>query len=273
MAYWLPMPIKRTFYHLGYLSRVVRWALNRVAPTGLTEVTIAGGDLAGARLLLDMQTEKDYWLGTYEPELQDALRDWVKPGWVAYDVGANIGYISLLLARTVGSKGSVFAFEALPTNLERLRVNMSLNPSASKITVVPAAVTNILAQVRFMVGPSGGMGKVEGSAGRQEKYNQIIEVAGITLDDFVYTQAQPVPQVIKIDIEGGEVLAFPGMHRLLVEKKPLLFLELHGFEASKVVWEILTQAGYTICRMTPGYPVVYGWETLDWKAHLMAKSS
>ena len=273
MAHWLPMPVKRMFYHLGPLSRSVRWALNLAVPPGLTEVTVSGGDLAGARLVLDMQAEKDYWLGTYEPELQAAVRDWVKPGWVAYDVGANIGYISLLLASAVGINGSVFAFEALPANLERLRVNVGLNLSLGKIVVVPGAVTNVLAPVRFLIGPSGGMGKVEGSAGRQGIYGQDIEVAGITLDDFVYNQAQPVPQVIKMDIEGGEVMALPGMQRLLIEKRPLLFMELHGFEASKVAWELLTEVGYTICRMTSGYPVVPGLDALDWKAYLMARPS
>lgn len=273
IAHWLPMPIKRAFYRLGPLSRGMRWMLNLAAPTGLTEVTVAGGDLAGARLVLDMHAEKDYWLGTYEPDLQAAVRDWVKPGWVAYDVGANIGYISLLFARAVGSKGSVFAFESLPDNLERMRVNVGLNPTLGNITIVPGAVTDVLTRVRFMMGPSDGMGKVKGSAGRQGKYDQSIDVPGITLDDFVYTQAQPVPQIIKMDIEGGEVLALPGMQRLLVEKRPLMFLELHGFEASKVVWDTLTQVGYTICRMTPGYPLVSSLKNLDWKAYLLARSS
>jgi len=77
-------------------------------------VQVAAGGLQGLRLSLDMQTEKDYWLGTYEPELQAAVADLVKPGMQVYDVGANIGYVSLLLARRVGAAGHVYAFEALP---------------------------------------------------------------------------------------------------------------------------------------------------------------
>ena len=63
----------------------------------------------------------------------------VLPGQVAYDVGANIGYISILLARSVGENGRVFAFEALPANLERLHHNISLNGMSSRVTVVPGA--------------------------------------------------------------------------------------------------------------------------------------
>jgi hypothetical protein len=131
-------------------------------------VNVAAGDLAGMKLALDLQSEKDYWLGTYEPELQQALRQWVQPGMLAYDVGANIGYISLLLARRVGEAGRVHAFEALPANLERLRTNLALNDMQDRVLVTPAAVVDHAGQVQFWVGPSGGMGKAEGSAGRDE---------------------------------------------------------------------------------------------------------
>ena len=68
-----------------------------------------------------IKTEKSRWLGTYEPELQAALREFMKPGMTVYDVGANIGYVTLMLAHRTGARGKVFAFEALPVNVERLR--------------------------------------------------------------------------------------------------------------------------------------------------------
>jgi hypothetical protein len=115
------------------------------------------------------------------------------------------------------------------------------------------------------------MGKVEGSAGRQNiKYPQVIEVPGISLDQFVYQAGNPVPQAIKIDIEGGEVLALPGMRRLISEARPIIFLELHGPEAARVGWHFLTQAGYQIHRMQSGYPQVHTLSDLEWKAYLLA---
>ncbi len=219
---------------------------------------------------LDLQEEKDYWLGTYETDLQTAIRELVLPGMVAYDVGANVGYISLLLARAVGPQGRVIAFEALPANVERLRLNLTLNPEGERVYVVHAAVTDSSGEVRFLVGPSGGMGKAEGSAGRQAEYASSITVPGLALDDFTASAAPPLPQVIKIDIEGGEVLALPGMRRLLADAQPLVLMELHGPEAARAAWDALTTAGYTIRRMAPGFPAVAALEDLDWKAYVVA---
>ena len=115
------------------------------------------------------------------------------------------------------------------------------------------------------------MGKVEGSAGRQKvDYGETIEVNGIALDDFVFHEGQPAPGVVKIDIEGGEVLALPGMRRILKEKRPILFIELHGPEAASVAWQELGDTNYKICYLSTGYPVVAALEKLDWKTYLVA---
>jgi len=267
----LPTPVKRMLYRLGPVSRFIRRGLNRAVPEGLSTVTVAAGGLSGARLSLDLQTEKDYWLGTYEVELQAAVADLVKPGMVAYDVGANIGYVTLLLSQAVGAAGQVFAFEALPANLERLSTNLKLNGLGARVKVVPGAVVDCSKEVQFLIGPSGGMGKADGSAGRQEVvYSEKIDVAGIGLDEFVYQSGNPVPQIVKMDIEGGEVLALPGMRRLLLEAQPLLLLELHGPESCKAAWENLKLAGYRLCQMAQGYPEVRTLDELDWKAYVVA---
>ncbi len=73
-----------------------------------------------------------------------------------------------------------------------------------------------------------------------------------------------------MDIEGGEVLALPGMRRLLVEARPLILLELHGPEAARLVWDTLSAAGYRLCQMAPGYPQILSLDALDWKAYLVA---
>jgi FkbM family methyltransferase len=266
----LPNAVKHSIYQIKPLARFIRGTLNRAAPTGLTEIAVAAGSAEGMKMRLDLQLEKDYWLGTYETDLQTAVDDLIEPGWVAYDVGANIGFVSLLLARRLGETGTIFAFEALPDNLERLRTHVEINGLASRVTVIPGAVTATSEPVRFLVGPSGAMGKAEGSAGRSEGHRDTIEVPGITLDDFVYRDGNPPPQIIKMDIEGGEILALQGMPRLLAEAHPLILLELHGPEAARVAWDTLTAAGYQICRMQRGYPHVSSLDELDWKAYLVA---
>lgn len=266
----LPDPAKRAIYRAGPLARGIRAALNRAAPQGLTEVRVVAGALEGCTLVLDMQTEKDFWLGTYEPELQWALGELVRPGMIAYDVGANIGYITLMLAKGVGSAGRVVAFEALPANLERLERNLGHNGLTDRVRVVPGAVAAGEGNLRFHVHASGGMGKAEGSAGRaDEVYQAEISVPSTSLDAFVYGRGGPVPHLVKMDIEGGEVLALPGMRRLLREARPTLLLELHGPEAARAAWDELAAAGYTVCRMEPGFPRVPSLTALDWKAYLV----
>jgi FkbM family methyltransferase len=267
----LPRRVIDGIYRIDLLARPLRRALNRAAPAGLSEVTVAAGELRGMRLLLDMHSEKDYWLGSYEADLQVALHNLVQPGMVTYDVGANIGYISLILARLAGKNGRVFSFEALPENVQRLNKNLVLNSMAERVTVIPQAVVDRAGTVNFLVGPSGGMGKAEGSAGRQEvAYNQTISVDSLSLDEFVFEQGNPLPQLVKIDIEGGEVMALPGMRRLLQEVHPTILMELHGPESARVAWEVLGAAGYRICQIQAGFPAVPSLEALGWKAYLAA---
>jgi FkbM family methyltransferase len=168
--------------------------------------------------------------------------------------------------------GRVYAFEALPANLERLRTNLALNGLQDRVQVVEAAVADCSKPVQFLVGPSGGMGKAAGSAGRQVEYSQSTRVPGLALDDFVYVQGNPPPQVVKMDIEGGEVLALPGMRRLLKEAHPFILLELHGPEAARIAWAELSEAGYAICQMEAGYPAVPSLDALGWKAYIVAKA-
>ena len=268
----LPPGWIQTIYKSPRLASLVRGQLNRAAPQGLAPVQIAAGSLQGFTFDLDLQTEKDYWLGVYEPNLQQAAKDLLQPGWIVYDVGANIGYVSILLAKAVSPSGQVYAFEALPNNFARLLQNIQVNSLQDSIVPVHAAVSDGTRPVTFLVGPSHGMGKVSGSAGRQEVvYEGSLTVPGLSLDDYVYLQGHPAPQVVKMDIEGGEVLALPGMQRILHDAHPLMLLELHGPESAKAARTILTGAGYRLYAMTPGYPEVIAAEESDWKAYLIAR--
>jgi hypothetical protein len=96
-------------------------------------------------------------------------------------------------------------------------------------------------------------------------------VASLSLDDFAYVQGNPPPQVVKMDIEGGEVLALPGMRRLLREAHPTVLLELHGHEAARAAWTELTGSGYRMYHMSNGYPPIQQVSDLGWKEYLVAR--
>lgn len=266
----LPASIKKLVYKVPFLARLIRRSLNAAAPEGLSEVIIAAGAAKGLRIILDLQSEKDYWLGTYESDLQTAALKLIHSGDVVYDVGANIGYVSLLSAQLSGKSGKVFAFEALPANVARLQKNVLINALESQIMVTHAAVIDTVQPVSFLTHPSGAMGKVLGSAGRDEQYSGRITVPGLALDAFVYDENHPAPDIIKMDIEGGEGKALAGMPRLLTEKKPVLLIELHGEKSARQVWNHLRQHHFSVHQMKRGYPKVTHISTLDWKAYIIA---
>jgi len=242
--------------------------LTRAAPDKMVPVEIAAGPLAGMRMELDLRTEKDLWLGTYEPALLEAIEHFVRPGLTVYDVGANIGYVSLALAKVVGPSGHVVAFEPLPANLVRLRANMTLNPEGSQVQVVGAAVGAQNSQATFMVHESGGMGKLQAAKGRQAEYEGSITVEVIALDKWNKNHRQAAPGLIKIDVEGGEAAVLEGLGSTLKSDRPTILIELHGPEATSAVQNVLAAAGYALHAARDGYPRLG--EITNWKTYAIA---
>lgn len=271
IARMLPEWLRKSMYKLGPITGSIRRGMNRMVPDGTTNVAVSSGEMQGIRMLLNLKTEKDIWLGTYESPVQKEIKKIVQPGMTAYDIGANIGFITLLLSKSVGKSGRVIAFEALPDNYRRLIANINLNHFATNIEIVPKAVVDFERDVEFMIGPSGGTGKVSGSKGRNNlEYGGVIQIPGISIDEYVYKYNNPVPDFIKIDIEGGEVMVIPGMKRVLELEKPLLMLELHGPDAAKVTLDELKAAGYHVLNLVSKDPVIEFQDDLDWKEYLLA---
>ena len=257
-------------YGIPLLTEFVRRLLSRVAPQELCVVEIASGPLTGWHMKLDLKTEKYYWLGTYEQGMEAALADFVRQGDIVYDIGANIGYFSLIFARKVGSEGQIFAFEPLPENIERLQENLMLNHREDNVTVVSSAVSDSTGTEEFLVHSLHSMGKLAGVNGRNTKYQRSVIVKSLTIDGFIYDEGKPAPDIVKMDIEGGEVKAIRGMTRLLSDKKPIILLELHGPDAARVVWDTIKEGDYELCHLRPGYPPCNSITQLNWREHVVA---
>jgi FkbM family methyltransferase len=165
----------------------------------------------------------------------------------------------------------VSAFEALDINVKRLEKNIAMNEIERQVTIILAAVAAHSGEAMFHIGPSIGMGKLEGSAGRKGiTYRDTVIVKSVALDDFIYLEGNRKPDLIKFDIEGGEVLAIRGMERILDELRPILLIEFHGFEAAKEVWEKLIKSDYQFYKMEPGKPSIKKLEELEWKSYVIA---
>ena len=129
-----------------------------------------------------------------------------------YDLGANIGWYSLLAARVVGPRGSVLAFEPSLENALLAQQNATVN-GLDNITVVAAALTDRDGWVAFLQRGSleGRLEKDDSDAQAERRARQRIRFEGRTLvpitslDSWLAQTGEPPPSVVKIDVEGAEV--------------------------------------------------------------------
>lgn len=176
-------------------------------------------------------------MGTYERTKASAYARAVAQGDVVYDIGAHVGYYSLLASKRAGPQGHVYAFEPLPTNLEYIEKHMRLN-HITNMTIVPAAVTDHDGISTFQCAPSRAMGHL-GETGD-------LQVRTLSLDAWIQATCQPLPRVVKIDIEGAELRALHGAIHLLQRAAPLLFIATHSAGLHHACREFLVKQGYWV---------------------------
>lgn len=196
-----------------------RWPWPVWRARGAADLTLAGERLcfvdAGA-------PELSFWAqathrGRWEPATVAELRAVLRPGDVLLDVGAFVGAYTLLGSRLVGPTGRVIAFEPDARARARLERNLRRN-GAANVTVLPCAVGDHAGPVRFTAtGDSVGHVDPRGDS----------EVEMVTLDAVCATLGV-MPDVIKLDVEGGELGVIPGS-TVLREVRNLV-LEIHEHE-------------------------------------------
>lgn len=163
----------------------------------------------------------DMVVDRYERATTDLFKQLLRPGMVFVDVGANIGYFSLLAAKLVGTEGKVYAFEPEPGNHGLLRKNIELN-SYSNIQAIRKAVSNKSETTQlFLSALDSGSHSLYSEAARG--VNESVQVTTTTLDSFLAAEAWPGIDLVKIDVEGAELGVLEGMESL-IERSPALKL-------------------------------------------------
>jgi FkbM family methyltransferase len=175
------------------------------------------------------------WLGSYEYHKQRALQRELKAGQVVYDIGANVGFYSLLASVLVGETGHVYSFEPFPDNLRELRRHLELNQVAN-CTVMDAAVSSLDGEAPFDPSEDRCMGHLSA--------NGILRVRTLTLDRLIQEQGMRPPNLMKIDIEGAEYECLRGAAGVIQEFAPVIFLATHGREAHTSCLDLLTKWRY-----------------------------
>jgi len=180
--------------------------------------------LGGHSVRLDESLRR--WDLTSEDAAIHAIQQYLQPGQVFVDIGANFGLHTLHAAKQVGEQGFVFAFEPVPDNLKLLQRNVALNDICHQVLIVPSAVSNCVDSTLSFHIPQDEV-PVTASLQAMEK-TRCVQVANVRLDDYWRMVNQPV-HLIKIDVEGAELEVLQGAQQLLRQWKPHLLIEVHGF--------------------------------------------
>lgn len=202
-----------------------------------------------ARSLYRLPAGYDLWLnntgyidkqiiskGVFEPASTRAINCFVKEGDVVLDVGANIGYYTVLISKLVGKNGKVIAFEPTSHFGDVLRRNISEN-RLTNVEVVNYGLSNTAQDIRIDIGPSSA------TLHSPKGFDKVIShehISLTTLDEYIKQSMLDKVDFIKIDIDGHEPQFFEGAWDTLEKFSPTLIFEvshLHYLEAGVVAWE------------------------------------
>jgi FkbM family methyltransferase len=218
------------------LGKILRVPLGFI-PKEMT-VPIIQGPLRGRRWIAG-SSNHGCWLGSYEYEKQKVFIKRVKPGDVVFDIGANVGFYTLLASVLVENEGKVIAFEPLPRNLVYLDKHMKMNHCLN-VDVLPYAVSDceMTAEFAFSKNPSMGHLCTKGD----------ITVQTVLIDNLIESKKLFPPDVMKIDVEGAELSVLRGSHHVIKGKRPIIFVATHGISAHRDCLEFLRSLDY---HLTP----------------------
>jgi FkbM family methyltransferase len=227
----LLIPLVRAYVRYAPVVAGKEWFWYRVAapyfawsPHEFVVSTLAAGKIGGNTS--DIIAQYIYYFGVWEPHLTRWIARRLSPGDTFIDVGANIGYFSLLASTLVGPSGSVVAIEASPKIFRALRENAARN-RATNIRTLNVATSDRAGSLRLFRGPPGnaGMTTTLEEAGLELE----CEVEAAPLDALVRPEERRRARVINIDVEGAETAVVEGMASLLRSGRPDLeaIVEVH----------------------------------------------
>jgi FkbM family methyltransferase len=193
-----------------------------------------------------------FFQGSSEPHLANYIENFLRPGMIFFDIGAHIGEFSLRAAKSVGPTGQVHSFEPQPEIAAVLRKNFT-HAKLKNLTLKECVLSNKSGTVSFSV-RTGFASSSIASPGDDPRITRTIQVAATTLDEYVL-ESGASPNLMKIDVEGAEMLVLRGAEDLLSlppELAPVICFEYSssnysafGF-STEDVRRLLARKGYSL---------------------------
>ncbi len=190
--------------------------------------------------------------GNLESGVQEAMVRHLPRGGTFYDIGANLGFFSLLGAHLAGlAEGHVYAFEAAPDNADAIIANARRNYVAN-ITVIAKAVSAHSGRGRLQVVDDQSWSKLE-DYGHHPFTENVIEVELVAIDDMLRSGELRPPTVVKIDVEGAEIAVIEGMRETIAAHHPVLICELH--DTHREFSAAMDEVGYRVVNLEGPGPI------------------
>jgi FkbM family methyltransferase len=202
--------------------------------------TIIRGPASGYRICVSPAENLGYLLGTAEPHLQRIIRKYVVPGDAVYDVGANMGYVSLSLAKLVGARGRVVAFEPVARNVDLLRRNIEDN-KLTNVQLLAVAASDKYGEAVIRIAENPATASLVWHRDDPSAVGLVIKT--VVIDDLIDVGELPEPTFVKIDVEGAEGQVLQGMRRTVASARPVLFVECSD-AGRETTWRLLSELGY-----------------------------
>jgi len=214
----------------GRLANAVNSALIRAGAAPKT----VGRMIPGHSLILDTRKHAHCWalyLGNYCDEMIGALLQFLRPGGVALDVGANVGLVTVPLALGAKQRGSrVIAVEPFYRNAEMIRENLRLNQVDDLVTIIEMGLSSTPCEAELLLREEFELGSETGNAsvaenGIDERFERVA-IRLETLDRLWPTLGNPRLDIIKVDIEGHEDRFLEGASNTLSSFRPVILMEV-----------------------------------------------
>lgn len=215
----------------------MRFPLRLIPPNMV--IPVLQGKLRGYKWIAG-SSNHGCWLGSYEFEKQDFISNLISPRSIVFDIGAHVGFYTLLFSALVGNSGQVAAFEPFPSNIAFLKRHIQLN-GIKNVRVFEAAVAEKSGTANFQSGPSSSMGHITDKSSAST-----FQVKIVSVDELVTNGEVPPPNYLKLDIEGAEFQALQGAVETLKVHHPVIFLATHGREVHQNCCNFLLELGYKL---------------------------
>ncbi len=201
-------------------------------------------------------------LGTYEVPIQNIFAQHLQAGDVFYDIGANVGFFSIIAAKLVGNTGKIYAFEPGEGNANSIRHNARLN-DFNQIEVIEKAVSNTSGEGQLLLAKYSG-GHALTTADAPPDLAGEITIDLVSIDDLIAQNRITPPNFVKVDVEGAELDVLKGMSETIKTYQPTIIYEVDdgdraGYERKyRELADFLESLNYQVTQIENCY------DTIDW---------